>query len=368
MAVITLAACGGSSPSGGGTTTNTAVDPYVAIAAAAAQKAESPVTTWDGPTTGPKGVPGKFVVCVSQDQTNAGPAGVCAGAQAAAQALGWKFQVLDSKGTAAGALQVMNQALALKADGIVNASIADSEIGTQLQQAQAMGIKVVGWHATTYPGPDFGGPEFYNVQSDQVVAGQVMSDYVIASTNGKAGVAVVDWSIFPIAVLKVNSMLEEIRRCRDCKILSQADIPLTSGAQEMPTYVTGLIQKYGKQLTDIMYINDGYADYSLPAYQAAGIGPSGPPVMVSFGDGSAAAYARIRNGQYQTATVPEPLSISGWQMIDELNRAFAGQPPSGYIQPVHLVTKNDVNADGGANNIFDPQNGYVSHYKAIWGV
>ncbi|MHB8589576.1 MAG: substrate-binding domain-containing protein [Candidatus Dormibacteraceae bacterium] len=368
MAVITLAACGGSSTSGGGTTTNSAVDPYVAIAAATALKAESPVTTWDGPTTGPKGVPGKFVVCVSEDQTNAGPAGVCAGAQAAAQALGWKFQILDSKGTAAGDLQVMNQALALKADGIVNASIADSIIGTQLQAAQAMGIKVVGWHATTYPGPDFSGPEFYNVQSDQVVAGQVMSDYVIASTNGKAGVAVVDWSIFPIAVLKVNSMLEEIRRCRDCKILSQADIPLTSGAQEMPTYVTGLIQKYGKQLTDIMYINDGYADYSLPAYAAAGIGPSGPPVMVSFGDGSAAAYARIRSGQYQTATVPEPLSISGWQMIDEMNRAFAGQPPSGYIQPVHLVTKTDVNADGGANNIFDPQNGYVSHYKAIWGV
>lgn len=366
IAAITLAACGNTTT--GGTNTNTSVDPYVAIATATALKAESPVTTWDGPTTGPKGVPGKFAVCVSEDQTNAGPAGVCAAAQAAAQALGWRFQVLDAKGTAAGDLQVMNQAIALKPNGIVNASIADSIIGPQLTEAKSLGITVVGWHATTYPGPDPSGPEFYNVQSDQVVAGQVMSDYVISSTNGKAGVAVVDWSIFPIAVLKVNSMLEEIRRCRDCKILDVADIPLTSGAQEMPTYVTGLIQKYGSQLTDIMFINDGYADYSLPAFAAAAIGPSGPPVLVSFGDGSAAAYARIRTGQYQTATVPEPLSLSGWQMIDEMNRAFAGQPPSGYIQPVHLVTKNDVNADGGQNNIFDPGNGYQNAYKTIWGV
>jgi ribose transport system substrate-binding protein len=90
--------------------------------------------------------------------------------------------------------------------------------------------------------------------------------------------------------------------------------------------------------------------------------------MVSFGDGSPPAYQRIRDGQYQTATVPEPLAISGWQMIDEMNRALAGQPPSGYIQPVHLVTKNDVNADGGQNNIFDPSNGYRAAYKKIWGI
>jgi ribose transport system substrate-binding protein len=51
-----------------------------------------------------------------------------------------------------------------------------------------------------------------------------------------------------------------------------------------------------------------------------------------------------------------------------MNRALAGQPPSGYIQPVHLVTKNDVNADGGQNNIFDPSNGYRAAYKKIWGI
>jgi ribose transport system substrate-binding protein len=366
--LFVLAACS-STPSGSANPSgSTSVDPFVAVAKAAADRATAPVTTWDGPTTGPKAVKGKSVVCISQDQQNGGPAGICAGAQEAATAIGWKFQILDAKGTAAGDQDVMNQALALKPDGIVNASISIDLIADQLRQAATAGIKVVGWHAQTFPGPTLDPPEFYNVQSDQVVGGRTMADYVIADSNGKAGVAIVNWSIFPIAILKVDSMKIEIQRCRDCKILSEGDIALTDGAQKMPTYVTGLVQKYGKALTHLMFINDGYADFSIPAYEALGIGPAGPPVMVSFGDGSAPAYQRIRDGKYQTATIPEPLDVSAWQMIDELNRAFAGEPPSGYVQPVHLVVKSNVDADGGNKNIFDPQSGYRDQYKKIWGV
>jgi ribose transport system substrate-binding protein len=54
--------------------------------------------------------------------------------------------------------------------------------------------------------------------------------------------------------------------------------------------------------------------------------------------------------------------------VDEMNRAFAGQPPSGYVTPVHLVTADNIQFDGGPNNIFDPDNGYRDQYKRIWGV
>src|SRR5438067_2902364 len=36
----------------------------------------APVTTWDGPTDGPKAQPGKFIVYPSQDQRNGGALGV----------------------------------------------------------------------------------------------------------------------------------------------------------------------------------------------------------------------------------------------------------------------------------------------------
>ena len=67
-------------------------------------------------------------------------------------------------------------------------------------------------------------------------------------------------------------------------------------------------------------------------------------------------------------TVAEPLRLQGWMCIDELNRAFAGQPPSGFVTKVHLVTKDNVDADGGDKNRFEPSNNYRDHYKEIWGV
>ena len=80
------------------------------------------------------------------------------------------------------------------------------------------------------------------------------------------------------------------------------------------------------------------------------------------------AYQRIRDGQYQIATVPEPAVMHGWQVVDELNRAFNKEPPSGFVTKVHLVTKDNVDADGGDKNRFEPSNGYRDEYKKIWGV
>jgi ribose transport system substrate-binding protein len=60
--------------------------------------------------------------------------------------------------------------------------------------------------------------------------------------------------------------------------------------------------------------------------------------------------------------------LQGWQLADELNRAFAGEQPSGYVPPVHLFTPDNIDKDGGAENIFDPGNGYKDQYKKIWGV
>lgn len=114
-------------------------------------------------------------------------------------------------------------------------------------------------------------------------------------------------------------------------------------------------------------INDLYYDFIGPPLISAGRDPAGPPVNISAGDGSNSAYERIRGGQFQAATVPEPLLLQGWQVIDELNRGFAGQPASGYVAPVHLVTAKNVDLDGGKKDIYDPDNNYRAAYRQIWG-
>ena len=80
-----------------------------------------------------------------------------------------------------------------------------------------------------------------------------------------------------------------------------------------------------------------------------------------------AAYQRIRSKRFQAGTVPEPLNMQGWQVIDEMNRALNKAAWSGYSPKVHLVTAENVAKDGGPTNVFDPDNGYRNHYKKIWG-
>ena len=99
------------------------------------------------------------------------------------------------------------------------------------------------------------------------------------------------------------------------------------------------------------------------ALRAAGKTGTGFPHNVGAGDGSADEYQRIKAGDFQSVTVPEPLTMQGWQIVDEFNRAFAGQKASGYVPVVHLVTKANV----GNVTVWDPQNGYRTQYKKIWG-
>ena len=86
-------------------------------------------------------------------------------------------------------------------------------------------------------------------------------------------------------------------------------------------------------------------------------------------DGNRSAYDRIRKGgQYQVVTVSEPIELQAYQAIDELNRAFHGEPPSGFVQPPFLVTKENIHSEGGDQNTFIPSNDYKKHYLEIWGV
>ena len=103
-----------------------------------------------------------------------------------------------------------------------------------------------------------------------------------------------------------------------------------------------------------------------PALAAAGIPGDGAPLAGSAGDGSEAAFQRIRSAQYQAITVAEPLNLQGWQLVDELNRAVQGEACSGYITSPALVTQEGL-AKMGDSNQFDPDSPYRAAYKTLWG-
>jgi ribose transport system substrate-binding protein len=364
--LLLLAACGSADDTN--TNTNTASnDPAVALAKEVVAKAAAPVTAWDGPTTGPKAQPGKFIIYVAADLRNGGVLGVSKGVAEAAAAIGWKLQIIDGKGPASGMTDALNEALALRPDGIILGSIDASSQTTALQKATALGIKVVSWHAGSTPGPLPEQGVFTNISSDPEQTAKLAADYAIAQSNGTAQAVILTDSEYAIAVTKSQGMRAEIDRCQNCKVLAYEDTSLATVSAHMPPLMTSLLKSYGRNLW-MLGINDLYFDYTVSSLHNANIAENTSPYFVSAGDGSVSAYARIRNGQHQMATIPEPLNQQGWQLVDELNRAIAGSQPSGYVMAVHLVTKANIGVDGGPQNIFDPGNGYRQQYKHIWGV
>jgi len=331
--------------------------------------ATSPVTVWDGPTTGPKADKGKFIIFLADTQTNAGSAGTADGAKEAAAALGWKFQVMDGQNTPTGESAIFEQAIALKPDGLIVGSYNSKAFKDLFKRAGEAGIKIVTWHGAAAPGPIDGIPEvFWNLSTDPYAIANTAGKYAVAYSNGTANVVILTDMQYPIVVTKTHGQEDGIKACDTCKVLSLENAPYTEISQRMPSLMSALLQRYGDKLGYVLAFNDLYFDFSVPTLRANGVAQDAVPHLISAGDGSVSAYERIRKGEYQIGTVPEPLHLHGWQAVDELNRAFHGEKPSGYVTKVHLVTKDNINADGGDKNSFDPGNGYRDQYKKIWGV
>jgi ribose transport system substrate-binding protein len=332
------------------------------------QTAQTHTTTWDGPTTGATAQTGKSIVYVAQDMRNGGVLGVSQGVKEAGAAIGWKVTIIDGLGTVAGRVAAINQAVALKPDGIVLGSVDSQEEAAAIKAAAGQGIKIAGWHSAAAAGPVADPPIITNVTTDATSVAKVAGAYAVQTTSGTAG-AVIFWqSGDAIGIKKAETMRSVIQACSGCSVLDYVNTPLADTSTRMPSETTSLLQRFSSKWTIGLGINDLYFDFAGPALQSAGVPSSGPPQFISAGDGSVAAFQRVRTGQYQIATVAEPLNEAGWQLVDELNRSFAGQTPSGYVAPVHIVTKDNIQFDGGPNNQYDPDNGYRDQYKKIWGV
>ena len=327
----------------------------------------APVTTWTGPTSGPKATGHKLIVWISTDQRNGGARGVAEGIDEAAKVIGWSTRGIDGQGSVNARAEGIAQAIALHADGIVLDAIEAAEQTSAIEPAIKAGIKVVGWHSGPKPGPMPQYHLFTNITTDPLEVAKAAASYAVADSDGKAGAVVFTDSAYAIAVAKSNAMAAVIKACATCKLLSIQDTPLADAANRMPQLTTALLQRYGAKWTYALSINDLTFDFMAPALQSAGIAGDGIPHAISAGDGSGPAFQRIRSGEYQIGTVAEPLRLHGWQEVDELNRAFAGAPPSGYVAPPHLFVKANINRDGGPKDIYDPQNGYEQAYRQIWG-
>jgi ribose transport system substrate-binding protein len=340
--------------------------PFVAaLLAGAALCGAAGAQGWDGPTTGPKGAEGKSIVVLAADLKNGGILGVTNGVEEAAGVLGWQVRVLDGAGSIQGRTAAIGQALALRPDGIVINGFDAVEQQAALEGVTGAGIPMVSWHSGPKIGCDAPGGIFANVSTDAMTVSEVAAKWAMEDGGDKVGAVIFTDSTYQIAIDKANRIRETIESMGGT-VLEYVDTPIADTSTRMGPLTTSLLQKYGDSWTHALAINDLYFDFMGPALAAAGVSSADGPKAGSAGDGSEAAFQRIRTGGYQTITVAEPLNLQGWQLVDELNRAIQGQPCSGYVTSPALVTRAGLEASGDGNS-FDPDIPYREAYAAIWG-
>ncbi len=320
--------------------------------------------SWGGAHSGPPGRAGAIVAIVSEDLRNGGILAVTMGIQEASEVIGWNTRIYDAGGTPAGRNKAMDAASALSPDGIIIVGADAHSLSTRLTQFAKRGIAIVGWHVAPRVGA-MDGTIAMNVSTDPLEVARITAMEAIAETRSPIGVVILTDSNFEIAMAKANAMAEVVRACKNCSLLEIRDVAISKAADAMPSLTRELLARHGLRWTHTLAINDIYFDYMVPELIQAGRSNKSISLL-SAGDGSAAAFLRIRAGTFQTATAADPLNLQGWQLVDELNRLMAGEAVTGYIIPAHLVTARNIAFDGGPRLLYDPDNGYRDVYRKIW--
>jgi ribose transport system substrate-binding protein len=338
---------------------------YLSDARRVVDAASRSAAAWSGPRSGPRAQPGKRIVLVNEDLRNGGILAVDEGIVEAAREIGWSVKVFDSGGTQEGRKKMLADALDRHPDGLVILGGDARALSPWLQPFVERGIPIVGWHVAARAGPVDGTAVAMNVSTDPLAVARVTALAAIVQSGGHAGVVVFTDTNYELPKAKADAMAAVIRGCAGCSLLEVRDVAISRNAELMPGATRELLARHGKRWTHALAINDIYFDYAAPVLTQAAL-PNNALSMLSAGDGSESAFLRIRKGTFQTGTVAEPLNLHGWQLVDELNRLFAGEPVSGTVFPVHLVTADNIDADGGDRLVYDPANGYRDIYRRIW--
>jgi ribose transport system substrate-binding protein len=335
---------------------------FLSRANAKVAKAAGLKSKWEGPVDGPKLLKNKKIVFIASNMNDAGNYGIYTGIKEATVGTGWELLLIDCRGLCQGA-GIVNQALDMKANGIVLAGVDAASQIKGIVAAEKAKVPVVGWHANVKAGPVDG--LFTNITSNTKESAQIAALYGVVESNTKAGIVVFTDSSSPYLTAKSNAIIEIIKQCDSCRLLSVEELPSYEAYKKMLPIAESLVKRHGAKWTHVIAVNDVYFDV-MEKPDVAAVLAGNKLQGLSAGDGSPTAYKRIRANSSQIGTVPEPLFQHGWQIVDELNRAFSNVAPSGYVTPVHLVTSQNIAYDGGPKNVFDPANDFRAHYQSFW--
>jgi ribose transport system substrate-binding protein len=376
---MALAACSSSSKS---TTTGSATSQpesgsgsgggALQTATEVVQQAEKGTNRSVDPTSRPA-AKGKHIVVISSGQASISSSVPSNGAVDAAKAIGWQVDLYDTKLNPSLYGPMVRQAIAAGANGIVLDAIDCQTVQQPLEEAKAKGLVVVAIYAFDCNDPHAGGaaqglysgfinfgPKAADVDTFTESYGADQANYVIASSNNKAKVIVIQDPEFTVLYYTYQGFKKTIDASGGSQIVDTLNITTTDLAtgQLVPKIQAELLRH-----PEATWIKSPYT-YATTLGIAPALASKAGQIDVMGGEGYAPELDLVRQGKVTAANVISS-DWTGWASIDTMNSLFLKQKP---VDSGIGWTLTDKTHNLPLSGEFVPAVDYKSAYKNAWGV
>lgn len=359
---LTAIACGGNDNGGDASGGDVSADVQQELAA-----------LWKGesygrpPTGGPKPQRDKKIwvfSCFEADDTCATPAHA---AVEAAESIGWKAKLFDTRSEPARIAEGVRQAIADGADGITLWGLDCEQIGPQpLRELREAGVMISAAESLDCDEPQFDAVVSYSEGPYEQwfrAFGRAQATALIAATEGNAKVIVFSGPIEALSLgLPREGFKEKLESCGGCEIVEEVQFTVND-------LFTTLEQKAAQALVKHPEANAVYSttDGTLIAGVRTALKASGraKDIVVTAGEGQPWTMADLRDGSLRVVGVGIPQVWEGYQIVDNLIRLFAGEDPVPSGIGLQAYDKDHNLPDDGP---YRPPVEFRELYWKAWGV
>jgi ribose transport system substrate-binding protein len=375
---LLLAACSSSTPKGASTrgkspTTGSAAAALKAATAATNAGYKGTSTNVD-PTPRPA-AKNKSIVIISAGQAADSNSVPSDGALQAAEAIGWKATIYDAMLNPSNYAGLVRQAIAAHVNGIILDAIDCDKVQGPLEQARAAGIAVTAMYAFDCNDPNagnekkglFNGITNYGAKNSDLDTftesyGADQADYVIAKSDNKAKIIVVQDPEFTVLYYTAKGFDDTIAASHGSQVIATLDI-----TQEdlVDNQIVPKIQAELERFPQATWIKSPYT-YATTLGIVPALGANPNHVSVMGGEGFHDELDDIRDGKI-VATNAISSNWTGWAAVDTLNSIFNHTKPVDSGIGWTLVDESH-NLPSSPTADYEPPINYQAEYKKAWGV
>jgi len=319
-----------------------------------------PMETWLGPTKAVQVPSGKSVALVSCGAPSCDD--VMAQSVKLIESLGWAATAINQGGasTVQNLTESLSSAITLKPDAIIGIAVPTQVVGVQLTQAKAAGIFTVSLADNGATGGD--GQYDAAARYANASLGQLLGYTVIADSDGKANVLVIDDTGFPDIHAGVENFQTILKDCSSCTVKG---IPWQITDAIDPTKASGIVTAALNANPDVDTIVVPYTN-GLQAVIGA-VRASGRDIEIYCKELDQISGPALKRGDLSGVAASD-FTLVAYQSVDQTIRGLAGVAPIPEEQlPIltHVFRQETVPTIDTADfqSLFD----YESEYAKLWG-